>query len=159
MSCQDRLGTNARKQLKTKAFSLQTQCETFDRDLSFKPPTAPVRLRLLLRSSADGFSVRGQTLNRSAFACFCTIICARSFLYRPSSLTLCAATVCALCIVLPPQGMSEFYVNDVLGQSYSIILGFGGGNAAKLGVIDLSPEPGGAGSVVGDVKVFNGTLS
>ena len=55
--------------------------------------------------------------------------------------------------------MSEFYVNDVLGQSYSIILGFGGGNAAKLGVIDLSPEPGGAGSVVGDLKVFNGTLS
>ena len=68
---------------------------------------------------------------------------------------------------LPPKGMSEFYVNDVLGQSYSIILGFGGGDTTKLGVIDLSPEPGaggssggvGGGSVVSHVKVFNGTLS
>ena len=56
------------------------------------------------------------------------------------------------------QGMSEWYVNDVLGQSYSIILGFGGGNTAKLGIIDLSPEPAGV-SGVSDMKVFNGTLS
>ena len=67
--------------------------------------------------------------------------------------------------------MAEFYVDDVLSSSYSIILGFGGGNAAKLGVIDLPPSSSPSSSTqrsdgtrhddgaVSDVKVFNGTLS
>ena len=55
------------------------------------------------------------------------------------------------------SAMSEFYGNDVLSHPYSIILGLGGGHAARLGLIDFSPEPR-ARSALSNVSVWKGTL-
>lgn len=55
------------------------------------------------------------------------------------------------------SAMSEFYGHDVLSHPYSIILGEGGGHAATLGLIDLSPEPH-AQLAVSNVSVWKGTL-